>query len=51
MVRSKFGNQRKILKDIHSFPSMIKYLRDEMAWPIESTNFERDCCLTLAADL
>ena len=28
------------LKDIRSFTSLVKYLREEMSWPIESDNFD-----------
>lgn len=28
------------LRSIKSFPQLIKYLRDELAWPIESSDFE-----------
>jgi hypothetical protein len=28
------------LRDIRSFPSLIRYLRDEMDWPISTTDFE-----------
>jgi predicted helicase len=33
-------NQQEQLKSIRTFPSLIKYLRDEMEWPIESSDFE-----------
>jgi len=28
------------LRSIKSFPSLVKYLRDELDWPIETDNFE-----------
>ncbi len=28
------------LRDIRSFPSLIRYLRDEMGWPISTTDFK-----------
>ena len=28
------------LRDIKSFPSLVKYLRDELEWPIDSDNFD-----------
>src|SRR5690348_8461954 len=28
------------LRDIKTFPSLIKYLRDELDWPIHSEDFE-----------
>jgi len=31
---------REELKKIRTFPSLIKYLRDDMGWPIESDDFE-----------
>jgi len=33
-------DQRDALRNIHTFPQLIKFLRDEMDWPIESENFE-----------
>lgn len=33
-------NHREELKKIRTFPSLIKYLRDDMGWPIESDDFE-----------
>ena len=32
--------QRADLKKIRTFPALISYLRDEMGWPIESTDFD-----------
>jgi predicted helicase len=32
--------QRAELKKIRTFPSLIAYLRDEMGWPIETTDFD-----------
>jgi len=34
------SNQRDLLRSIHTFPSFVKYLRDELGWPIESDDFE-----------
>lgn len=31
---------REILKEIRTFPSLIKFLRDELDWPISSEDFE-----------
>jgi len=28
------------LRSIKTFPSLVKYLRDELDWPIESEDFE-----------
>jgi hypothetical protein len=28
------------LKSIKSFPSLVKYLRDELDWPVDSDDFE-----------
>ena len=33
-------NHRDLLKDIRTFPSLVKYLRDELDWPIEAYDFE-----------
>ncbi len=33
-------DHRAELKGIKTFPSLIKYLRDEMGWPIDSDDFE-----------
>lgn len=33
-------SQRERLRSIRSFPSLIKYLRDELNWPIETDDFE-----------
>ena len=33
-------SQRKHLRKIKTFPSLVKYLRDELNWPIESDDFE-----------
>lgn len=30
----------KTLRAIHTFPSLVKYLRDELAWPVEAGDFE-----------
>ena len=34
------ASQRDALKSIRTFPQLIKFLRDELEWPIESANFE-----------
>ncbi len=28
------------LREIKTFPSLVKYLRDELDWPIETDNFD-----------
>jgi hypothetical protein len=28
------------LRSIKTFPSLVKYLRDELEWPIDSDDFE-----------
>ena len=28
------------LKEIRTFPSLVRYLRDEMGWPIDREDFE-----------
>ncbi len=33
-------DHRKELRNIRTFPALIRYLRDEMGWPIESDDFE-----------
>ncbi|OPY77022.1 MAG: N-6 DNA Methylase [Syntrophorhabdus sp. PtaU1.Bin153] len=33
-------DHRTELKEIRTFPSLVRYLRDEMGWPIESDDFE-----------
>ncbi len=33
-------DHRAVLKDIRTFPSLVRYLRDEMGWPIEGGDFE-----------
>ena len=33
-------NQRDLLREIRTFPSLIKYLRDELNWPIHTDDFE-----------
>ncbi len=33
-------DQRAALREIRTFPSLIKYLRDQMGWPIETESFE-----------
>jgi len=33
-------DHRAILKNIRTFPSLVRYLRDEMGWPIETDDFE-----------
>ena len=34
------GNHREQLRKIKSFPSLVKYLRDELDWPIETEDFD-----------
>src|ERR1035441_8907808 len=34
------SDQRDALKSIRTFPQLIKFLRDELNWPIESEDFE-----------
>ena len=31
------------LRSIKTFPELVKYLRDELDWPIESDDFDRAC--------
>lgn len=33
-------NYRAELKEIRTFPSLVRFLRDEMGWPIETESFE-----------
>src|SRR5882762_4967275 len=33
-------DQRETLRNIRTFPQLIKFLRDELDWPIESDDFE-----------
>jgi predicted helicase len=33
-------DQRDALRNIRTFPQLVKFLRDELSWPIESENFE-----------
>ncbi len=33
-------SHRAQLEQIRTFPQLIRFLRDEMAWPIESEDFE-----------
>ena len=33
-------DHRAELKNIRTFPSLVRYLRDEMDWPIEAGDFE-----------
>src|ERR1700686_3261085 len=33
-------DQRDALRNIRTFPQLIKFLRDELEWPIESEDFE-----------
>src|SRR5205809_2027344 len=33
-------DHRAELKKIRTFPSLVRYLRDEMGWPIEADDFE-----------
>lgn len=34
------SDQRDALRNIHTFPQLIKFLRDELEWPIKSDDFE-----------
>lgn len=34
------GNELERLRSIKTFPSLVKYLRDELDWPIETDDFE-----------
>jgi len=34
------GHDREILREIRTFPSLVKFLRDDLDWPIESEDFE-----------
>ena len=33
-------DHRAALKEIRTFPSLVRYLRDEMGWPIDRDDFE-----------
>jgi len=33
-------DHREVLKGIRTFPSLVKFLRDELDWPIASDDFE-----------
>jgi len=33
-------DHRAVLKEIRTFPSLVRYLRDEMDWPIDTDDFE-----------
>ena len=33
-------DHRQQLRDIKTFPSLVRYLGDELDWPIESDDFE-----------
>src|SRR6516164_5594092 len=33
-------DHRSELAKIHTFPSLVRYLRDEMGWPIEADDFD-----------
>src|SRR3989337_569113 len=33
-------DHREQLRQIKTFPSLVKYLRDELDWPVESDSFE-----------
>ena len=35
-------DNRERLKGIKSFPSLVKYLRDELGWPIGSDPFDKE---------
>ena len=34
------GHDREILREIRTFPSLVKFLRDDLDWPIKSEDFE-----------
>ena len=34
------ASQREALRNIHTFSQLIKFLRNELEWPIESEDFE-----------
>ncbi len=40
MVELMLTNHRDQLRSIRTFPSLIKFLREELDWPIESEDFE-----------
>src|ERR1019366_5596158 len=40
MRANPMPDQRDALRNIRTFPQLIKYLRDELEWPIESEDFE-----------
>src|SRR5664280_2838601 len=33
-------DHRAALRDIRTFPSLVRYMRDEMGWPIETDDFD-----------
>jgi hypothetical protein len=37
---SPLASQRDAIKNIRTFPQLIKFLRNELEWPIESDDFE-----------
>jgi predicted helicase len=40
MMADPTPNQRDAIRNIRTFPQLIKFLRDELEWPIESDDFE-----------
>src|ERR1035441_1266782 len=40
MRANPMPDQRDALRSIRTFPQLIKFLRDELEWPIESEDFE-----------
>src|ERR1035441_2861359 len=40
MRANPMPDQRDALRNIRTFPQLIKFLRDELEWPIESEDFE-----------
>src|SRR3989338_9034710 len=39
---SMMEGEKTQLRDIKTFPSLVKYLRDELNWPINADNFDKD---------
>jgi len=39
-MANPISNQRDAIRNIRTFPQLIKFLRDELEWPIESDDFE-----------
>ena len=34
------SNHRELLKGIHTFESLVEYLREKLKWPIDTEDFE-----------